>query len=146
MTWRLVFDLSFLGMGAVQPRACTGWSRVAPGHWQSSTRLRPGYGSAFFWALLFYAGGVLRGFTYRPRTGENDHRAIYHRTLSRSELVDSGEDREVVARAAAELQQDTRGPPEPGCDRADEFRGIAGPEPESRAPVSYTHLTLPTKA
>ena len=25
------------------------------------------------------------------------------------------------------------GPPEPGCDRADESRGIAGPEPESRA-------------
>ena len=48
------------------------------------------------------------------------------------ELVDSGEDREVVAGAAAELQQDTRGPPEPGCDRADEVRGIAGPEPESR--------------
>ena len=47
--------------------------------------------------------------------------------------MDSGEDREVVACAAAELQQDTRGPPEPGCDRADEFRGIAGPEPESRA-------------
>ena len=74
------------------------------------------------------------GFSKRgERTGENDHRAIYHRTLSRSELVDSGEDREVGARAAAELQQDTRGPPEPGCDRADEFRGIAGPEPESRA-------------
>ena len=45
----------------------------------------------------------------------------------------SGEDREAVARVAAELQQATRGPPEPGCDRADEFRGIAGPEPESRA-------------
>ena len=39
----------------------------------------------------------------------------------------SGEDRE------AELQQATRGPPEPGCDRADDSRGIAGPEPESRA-------------
>ena len=70
---------------------------------------------------------------FPSRTGENDHRAIYHRTLSRSELVDSGEDREVVARAAAELQQDTRGPPEPGCDRAEDSRGIAGPEPESRA-------------
>ena len=67
------------------------------------------------------------------RTGENGHRAIYHRTLGRSEPVGSGEDREAVARVAAELQQATRGPPEPGCDRADEFRGIAGPEPESRA-------------
>ena len=45
----------------------------------------------------------------------------------------SGEDREAVARVAAELQQATRGPPEPGCDRADDSRGIAGPEPESRA-------------
>ena len=45
----------------------------------------------------------------------------------------SGEDREAVARVAAELQQDTRGPPEPGCDRADDSGGIAGPEPESRA-------------
>jgi len=47
--------------------------------------------------------------------------------------VGSGEDREAVARVAAELQQATRGPPEPGCDRADDSRGIAGPEPESRA-------------
>ena len=45
----------------------------------------------------------------------------------------SGEDREAVARVAAELQQATRGPPEPGSDRADDSRGIAGPEPESRA-------------
>ena len=45
----------------------------------------------------------------------------------------SGEDREAVARVAAELQQTTRGPPGPGCDRADDSRGIAGPEPESRA-------------
>ena len=45
----------------------------------------------------------------------------------------SGEDREAVARVAAELQQATRGPPEPGCDRAEDSRGIAGPEPESRA-------------
>ena len=47
--------------------------------------------------------------------------------------MDSGEDREAVARVAAELQQATRGPPEPGCDRAEGSRGIAGPEPESRA-------------
>ena len=45
----------------------------------------------------------------------------------------SGEDREAVASVAAELQQATRGPPEPGCDRAEDSRGIAGPEPESRA-------------
>ena len=45
----------------------------------------------------------------------------------------SGEDREAVAHVADELQQTTRGPPGPGCDRADDSGGIAGPEPESRA-------------
>ena len=34
------------------------------------------------------------GFSKRgERTGENDHRAIYHRTLSGSEPVGSGEDK-----------------------------------------------------